>query len=809
MKAIIIFPFQIFLFMVLTILYTGQINAQKSTTETYNGLRTAKFKTDEGTITVYTPADMHAGDVISGTVYTEPEGKNNKEVKKNQDVLNGYVIEMQDKKTPIEKGEEKWQIPTFFAGLTTLLLLKDENGKVIGTAEVPVDSIPRSIIPDALSENTYLMPDYIQAGKPFQIPGYYDGDFLTTGMTINGISPTILAESPGVTIYEAPPDIVGPSGIELTEGDLIIKDSLNVLSVNLTASKLNLLKGEKTKVTVNILGLKGLEKDVTYFIENKTMKTIGMEGGDEQDIIIKPDSVSSKGIYTKDFSVTAKEPGTFTIWCSIVPLTRILPLIRISKSTKYFIFEKSVNSEFSKIGDILTYTITIKHNSDIKPTEIIIEDLIPEGTELVGDISLEQIRGNGTTCPFRAYDSQEIPGGIRIEIEHFPVSRNIKITFSVKIVDFPEGGVITNKGLNFTLPEQSVELTEPPRLKGKMITICDPPEDHEIEDGTETTVLPNISISKTVEVYDEYTTECGPGDSIRYTITIKNNENEDVNVPIYDLIPNNVKSEPPPKLIVNDETVENEILEHTDWNQYLKYTITIPANSSKKITYSYKVFGYGAIENKIYTFKLPDNNNVKPEAENKIESNEETYLKNTYKREFANIIKHKDIANRIHSINYALDLLYNGHIEFERDCNGIPVKIYLTFIGFGNTPRISSNRVDGDNKFTGGINENNELIFHFNTTISYTTILKYDSWRKNKAVFYHELLHIQLQLENWNNDDWWDKYCTQLSEWKDKNLGGNPPSVLQSEAVDHGYIGVDQNSGWHKEFLDELKNIDE
>ena len=320
MKRIIKFSVEIFFLIVLTILYTGQINAQKTTTETNNGLRTTKFKTDEGTITVYTPADMHAGDVISGTVFTEPEGKNDKEVKKNQDVLNGRVIEMEDKKTPVEKGEEKWQIPTFFPGITTLLKLKDANGKVIGTAEVPVDSIPRSIIPpDVLNENYYLIPDYIQAGRPFQIPGFYDGDFLTTGMTINGVSPTILAESPGLTIFEASPDIVGPSEIVLTEGDLQIKDSLNVLSLNLTAGKLDLLKGEKTTVTVNISGLERLDQNIPYFFENKTPEIISLGGGNKQEITINPDSLSIEGTYTKDFTVIAINTGAFTIFCFIEP----------------------------------------------------------------------------------------------------------------------------------------------------------------------------------------------------------------------------------------------------------------------------------------------------------------------------------------------------------------------------------------------------------------------------------------------------------------------------------------------------------
>ena len=347
MKRTIKFSLQVFLFITITILYTGQINAQKSTTETNNGLRTTKFKTNEGTITVYTPADMHAGDVISGTVFTEPEGKNDKEIKKNQDVLNGRVIEMEDKKTPVEKGEEKWQIPTFFAGLTTLLLLKDANGNVISTTEIPVDSIPRLMVtPETLSPDDYFIPPHIQAGKPFQIPGFYDGNFLTTGMTINGVSPTILAESPGVTIYETPPDLVGPSEIVLTEGDLKMKDSLNVLNIKLTAGKLNLLEGEKTKVNVKVSGLKGLKKKVTYKIKNISPNIINLKGGNEQEITINPDSSLFEGTHTKDLSVTAIDLGNWFITGNIL----MCPEIEILKLKKRIL---EVQND-RKASDLLT-----------------------------------------------------------------------------------------------------------------------------------------------------------------------------------------------------------------------------------------------------------------------------------------------------------------------------------------------------------------------------------------------------------------------------------------------------------------------
>lgn len=483
----------------------------------------------------------------------------------------------------------------------------------------------------------------------------------------------------------------------------------------------------------------------------------------------------------------------------------IYKAINIFAEIKFFDIEKSVNTEWAKIGDELTYTFYIKRNDEtLKPDKIQIQDAIPAGTELVipegGElkdaVTIKQITESGEERPYNKKDNCEVNaagGNLTISINSFPRQNSLKITFKVKIVYRPEGGVVNNKVVKIIIPEFEI----PHGTAG--------PFEGEFEEGTETTVPPNISISKISKVYDEETNKCGPGDYITYTITITNNENEEVNVPIYDLIPNNVQSDPPCILKVNGEEIKYEIVEHTDWNRYFHYTITIPPNATIIITLSCKVIDYGIIENKIYTFKLPKNSDVKPDAENTIESNEETYLRNTYKREYANIIKHKNLANSICNIDAVLDLILNGHIEFEHDCNGTPVKINLTFEGYGSTPSISDTGVHGKTNFDIHYDPG-EFVFHIKTSIKYITILKYDFWLENKAVFYHELLHIQLQLENWNSDNWWDNYCNRLLKWIDEGSSGDPPSVKQSEDEDHKVIG-NEDGGCHGRFLDALKNI--
>ena len=54
--------------------------AQKISSE--KGLTTAVFQTQYGKIKVYLPDDIRPGDMISGTILTEPKGNNTKQTKK-------------------------------------------------------------------------------------------------------------------------------------------------------------------------------------------------------------------------------------------------------------------------------------------------------------------------------------------------------------------------------------------------------------------------------------------------------------------------------------------------------------------------------------------------------------------------------------------------------------------------------------------------------------------------------------------------------------------------------------------------------
>lgn len=299
----------------------GIINAQQRAeviSEQDNGLLTTTFKTSKGDVTVYLPGDIYAEDVISGTVLCEPKGKNEKQIEKNGNVLNGYVVELEDKKETVEKKKMNWEIPATITGGIVPLVLKDLKGKEIGKAEIPANNSPRHVdIPEIPGEGDYSFPPYSQTGQTGRIPGYYDGLFDNTNLEIDDEAVILLAESPGNLYFETPSNLSGPADIVLREGSVTVQDRMHILDLNMTADKLNLMKGEQATVTLEVRGLLGIEQDVPVRIVNLTPEVILMKGGDEQVEIIHPEAINNVDAWIHTFIVEAIRAGAFSVQSNV------------------------------------------------------------------------------------------------------------------------------------------------------------------------------------------------------------------------------------------------------------------------------------------------------------------------------------------------------------------------------------------------------------------------------------------------------------------------------------------------------------
>lgn len=285
-----------------------------------NGLNIVKIKTSNGDVSINLASDIYVGDVISGTVISDPKGKNDRQVIKNKNVLNGYVIEMAGEETPVEEGKAKWKFPEIVKDGIAHLLLKDIKGNVIGDVAIPVHPEPRiQVVTEVIDESYFKIPDYIRAGDPAVITGVFDGDFSTSRIKINDVEPKILAESPVGIFFETPENIDGPVDIELTEGEFTVKSQTNVVGLELSADKLTLTSGGQATVTITVTGLNDLNTPVPVEITNLTPANINMQGGDNQRVLIDPEDVAADGTFTKEVEVTAIHAGGFSVLVNIKP----------------------------------------------------------------------------------------------------------------------------------------------------------------------------------------------------------------------------------------------------------------------------------------------------------------------------------------------------------------------------------------------------------------------------------------------------------------------------------------------------------
>lgn len=284
------------------------------------GLQTATFNTPQGNVTVYLPGDVYAGDVISGKVIAEPSGKDESQVKRNSNVLNGTVVELGEDKSPVNDKKGKWNLPGNIVTGITNLILQDKGGEELGRVPLPVSPTPReSFIPEQLSESDFYIPSHTRSGRPTPITGHFDGDFTSSGITINNEEVKLLAESPGKLIFESPRDITGPVDIEIKEGDFVMHETMNLLDVNMQADRLNLMKGEQTIVHLEVEGMQGMDEPVSVGIINLSSNTVKIAGGDRQMLEITPDKISDNGDYNIDLNVSATQTGAFSIYAYVIP----------------------------------------------------------------------------------------------------------------------------------------------------------------------------------------------------------------------------------------------------------------------------------------------------------------------------------------------------------------------------------------------------------------------------------------------------------------------------------------------------------
>lgn len=276
-----------------------------------SGLIIKTFEVTEGIVSVYLPP-LTPGATISGTVYTEPKGKDEKEKTKNLASLQAYLVTLGPENIPIQGNSFSIPVTAAIPRVNTLPLnISTAAGQLIKSEPLPVSTITPI--------NTTIIPNYAVIGDASMVTGNFDGKLSTTSLKVNGQPVQILAESPSAIYFNPSQSTPGRTTIEVTDNGKTQTGSINVLKLDLSAPKTNLRRGEKTTISINVTGLEGIKTNVPVNIQNTSPSVVTLEGGNTQQIIIDPAKDVSGGSFQTTRSVQSLKTGSYSVTVTIPP----------------------------------------------------------------------------------------------------------------------------------------------------------------------------------------------------------------------------------------------------------------------------------------------------------------------------------------------------------------------------------------------------------------------------------------------------------------------------------------------------------
>ena len=265
------------------------------------------------------PSDMRSGDTISGSVVEESKNTSGK-VNKTSSTLEGTVIEIDGKQTKISNRLISFLVP---AGLTSLpFVLKNSAGEVIERGQIPIGIFSyfdtRWQEPVGGLGAKFTPQAVAQPGQTLRVTGSFDGNAANTNVSLSGQACKIIAESPRMSYVQVPQNAVaGVSDLTIQENNQKEEHKVNVVTLNLSANKTSLHRGEKATITVTVNGLENLDLNNNNFkirLENQSPQTISfMKAG--SNVITKELNAGSvkNGVYEFSTKVIAITTGVFTV----------------------------------------------------------------------------------------------------------------------------------------------------------------------------------------------------------------------------------------------------------------------------------------------------------------------------------------------------------------------------------------------------------------------------------------------------------------------------------------------------------------
>lgn len=287
-----------------------------ASTGSLQGVVTAEFKTQEGTMTLIAPEGLWAGGTFAGSVQVEPAGKTQAEKRKNREKILGQLT-FQVASQVISLRDEYYNV-TLAGTLSTAeqsVVLRDKKGKPLATTPLPVQPQP----PAALATATLQGQKIVQAGRPmvFQGQGLVTPNLKTTSASIGGQLAKPLAATANTLAVQCPSSVQGAVPWQVTNGGVTSAGQTHVANVSFSASKNVIQPGEQVIAHLTVMGVEDSDEEIPVTVDNATTGTIRLSGGNHQVLRIPRAVERIEKDFTKDFTVTGVHAGSFDLVASL------------------------------------------------------------------------------------------------------------------------------------------------------------------------------------------------------------------------------------------------------------------------------------------------------------------------------------------------------------------------------------------------------------------------------------------------------------------------------------------------------------
>lgn len=299
---------------------------------TRGGLHAISIEMKEATVLVHLPADLRSGDPVSGAVTVFLVGSNDKQRARAARRLDQLTLKLGSVELPWETavfrgatvcGRLSCDSPSELGAPAVPMRVQDRKGELVAEAWLPLLASPDPA-PEA-----YLYRPVGIVEQPVEIRGTFDGDSHTTRVEIGGRPARILAESPRHTFAVVPEQAVGPGHLTLREDGLVRSGAFRGLAVSLGAGKPVLREGERTTLTLRILGLNELGEELPVQLVSQQPSQVLLEAGRVQTLYVHPTELQTGGVYQWIGTVEGSGGGPVDIVLSTLhsrPEQRLVPM---------------------------------------------------------------------------------------------------------------------------------------------------------------------------------------------------------------------------------------------------------------------------------------------------------------------------------------------------------------------------------------------------------------------------------------------------------------------------------------------------